>query len=365
MNNIKLNVRGQSFSGWTGVSVEKSLYQMTGTFGLTSTDRFPDDAEKWNIALGDECTVSIDDQIIITGYIEDIPISYDSENHSIQMSGRDKTCDLIDCSFTEKAKEWNKQKIITIIRALCKPFSIDVDVDDSISDLVNAKTTDDTFKINEGETIFDTIVRLCQGSKGVLPVSYGDGKLILTGSGTKNTYDDLELGVNVLSGTIDQSNRDRFQTYIVKAQGKGKDTKALTPTNHPTAQYTDKLIQRHRPIVILLDGLGVVEDCQDRAEWEAVNRAGASRTIRYVVQGWTQSNGDVWPLNSLVQVKDSFLGINGTTWLIAAVNFTANNDAGTTTTLTLTHPETFDLPPVNPTEKMATSYDWIDKLTIQ
>jgi len=360
MSKISLNVNGKKFEGWTGVTVEKSLFQLTGAFGLSATDIFPGNAQKWGLAMGDECTVSIDNQILITGYIEDIPISYDASGHDIQIGGRDKTGDLVDCSFIEKAKEWKNQKIITVIRALCNPFDITVDIDDSVTEKANSKTASHTFKANEGDVVFDLIFKLCK-MKGILPVSYGDGKLVLTGTGIETTYDTLELGKNILSGNINQSNRDRFQTYIVRGQGKQQQGFFKTPTviAQSEGRYLDELINRHRPIVILPEFGGEQKDFQDRAEWECVTRAGNSRSIDYEVQGWTQSNGEVWPLNTLISVKDSFLEIDASL-LIASINFVLNNESGTITRLTLVSPRTFELPPPskNPTKEISTGFDW-------
>lgn len=355
---ISLSVNGKKFKGWTGVSVEKSLYQMTGSFGLTGTNIFPGNAQKWGLSLGDECTVAIDDQIIITGYIEDAPISYDANSHSIQISGRDRTGDLVDCSFAESIQEWKNQKVITVIRALCNPFNISVDVDDSVLARANEKTPKELFKVNQGETVFDTIFRLCK-PKAILPVSYGDGQLVLTATGTQKASDILELGKNVKSGYSNQSDKDRFSTYIVKGQGEKNLFNTAKDASQAKGVYHDLVLMKSRParkIIIWPESSCTAKYCQDLAKWECVNRAGNSRSIDYEVQGWVQSNGDVWPLNALVKVKDSFLEIDKIL-LIAAVNFTMDNESGTITGLTLVYPKTFELPPVNPTEEMTTGFD--------
>jgi prophage tail gpP-like protein len=364
MNNVSLNISGKRFEGWTGASINKSLFSMTGTFGLTATDIFPGNAEKWGLAMGDSCTVAINNQIIISGYIEDIPISYSMDSHNIQISGRDKTADLIDCSFTETSREWNGQSISKVITDLCSPFDITVEVDDSVTTQANTKIANETFKANEGDVVFDLIFKLCK-MKGILPVSYGDGKLFLTGTGVEVANDILELGKNVKSGNIEQSNKERYQTYIVKGQGKKTDLKTLTDTTHPFGQHTDDVILRNRPLVIFPETSCDTKYCQDRAKWEAINRAGNSRRLEYEVQGWTQSNGEIWPLNSLVNVKDDFLQINSTL-LISAINFSINNDTGAITRLTLVHPDTFILPPTTESiKKIKTDFDWKTKLTIQ
>ena len=100
---VILKVGGQAFRGWTSVMIEKSMRQMVGAFGLATTDKFPGEARKWNIGLGDECIVEINEQKVITGHVEDIVIDYDADTHNIQFGGRDKTGDLRDCCFDGKA----------------------------------------------------------------------------------------------------------------------------------------------------------------------------------------------------------------------------------------------------------------------
>ena len=358
-NEITLKVNGKSYGGWTSATVEKSLFNLTGAFGLAATDIYPGQLRKWEIKLGDQCTVQINKQTIITGYIEDIPISYDATSHNIQFGGRDKTGDLVDCSFDGDANEWDRLNIISIIRKICDPFGISVAVDYSVINRFNVPWPEN-FVANEGDTAFDLISKLCK-MNGILPVSYGDGYLTLTRVGTSRgvqnkAHDVLELGRNVKSGSIEQSNKDRFQTYIVKGQGVGNDdkTEALVYTG-PTGRKIDSVINRYRPIVIFTETECDEGRCLERAKWEANLHAGLSRRLEYEVQGWTQSNGKVWPLNALVQVKDNFLGIKNKELLIAALSFNIDSSTGTVTKITVVDPNTLD--PSAPPGLIATDSD--------
>ena len=356
MTDIILKVKGKEYGGWTSATVEKSLYTMTGAFGFSATDIFPGNFRKWGFSMGDECQVIINGQVVITGYIEDIPISYDATSHNIQIGGRDKTGDLVDCSFIKEpaktastsffgatANEWKGQTIETVIKALCKPYQITVNVDASVSAQASYKIANETFKANEGDTVFDMVSKLCK-MKGILPVSYGDGKLTLTGTGTQKANDILELGKNVKEGSFDQSDKDRFRTYVVKGQGKGKDEKALGDTGQPIGEYLDALVKRHRPMVLFTETSCDAGYCKDRAKWESLSKAGNSRKLEYTVQGLTQSNGKIWPLNSLVKVKDDFLGIKSKdALLISAVKYSISNGEGSITRLTVVHPDAFKL----------------------
>lgn len=354
-----LKVSGNAYEGWKGVTIEKSLRQMTGTFGLTTTDIYPGQPKKWNIAMGDECIIEVNDQKLITGYIEDIDIDYDKESHEIQFGGRDKTGDLIDCSYDETEKEWKGLSIAKVIKIWCSPFGISVVVDSSVSSIANT-VWPDNIKADEGDTIFDLITKICT-MKGILPVSYGDGKLTLTQTGIGYKTDDaLITGVNILSGGLRQSDKDRFQTYIVKGQGTGNDSKTdLFSFTSPVARETDNVITRYRPAVIFTETACDTGRCIQRARWEKNYRAGNSRSLIYKVQGWTQSTGKIWPLNSMVQVKDDKLSINETL-LISDLSFKVDKMNGTVTEMRLVHPDSFSTDPS--TVKIETGFDWLSRL---
>lgn len=352
MSEVSLTVRGKQFTGWKVAYVSKSLLQVAGTFGFSATNTFAYKPKSWNLRLGDSCKVKIGDQLMITGSIEDMPISYDKETHTIQVAGRDATGDLVDCSHVDLPNEYLGQTVAEIIVSLCDPFGISVVIDDTAAEAAAANVED--FEYDQG-TVFEEISKLCR-KKAILPVSYGDGKLTLTRVGSSHTKDSLTLGVNIKAGVLDQSDRDRYSYYIVKGQGK----------DAPYSDWEDDVMKDkdiYRPLIILAENEDSIAECRDRAEWESRVRAGQSRKIQYEVQGWTQSNGVVWPLNSLVRVKDVFFGIDDT-MLISDLQFNINNESGTTTKIGLVFPETFELR-VEPVKEIKTKYDWRAALTIQ
>ena len=343
---ISLKVDGVSYEGWEAIRVDRSLAQVSGAFGFKATDIFPGQSEKWYIRMGQECQVYVNDELLITGYVDGVNIDYDAANHTFEVQGRDKTGDLVDCSFdTTDKNEWKDVSVLSIIKELCAPYGVEVTVDPSVASEVKEKVTRSenelTFKINEGESVFEAIHRLIS-TKAILPVTYGDGKLTLTRRGTTYVHDGLESGKNVLAGSYEASDLDRYSVYIVKAQNVGADTFSLETITHASARYTDSYVRRTRPLVMVMDKIASVAECRDRAEWEARIRAGKSRTLRYDVVGWTQSNGDIWPINQLVLVKDSFLDVEGG-YLIEGVFQTFDDTSGRITRLQLVPPETYDL----------------------
>ncbi|MFV1975496.1 MAG: phage baseplate assembly protein [Candidatus Scalindua sp.] len=398
MGEIVLQVDNYEYTGWTEALITKSLTSIAGTFSFTVTDKFPTKPENWDIKMGDPCTVfykekNRDNQVMITGYIEDMHNKYTKEHHEFTIKGRDKTGDLVDCSFIESVNSWKEQTILFVISALCLPFNISVVAHESVEDVVNNKIT---FKVDEGSTVLEMISKICR-SVAILPVSYGDGNLTLTrapivGGQVINpwtisnviTNDAIESGVNVLTGALLQSNKERYSHYWVKAQTSGMppwitelienmDFAAMSSSEgekgrQDSSNYgfeldtpivEDKLIQRYRPVVILSDIPTSDGGCRKRAYWEMRVRAGQSRVLSYSVQDWVQSNGILWPLNALARIKDRQFGIDNQL-LISELTFVVNR-GGTKTMMTLLDPTTFELIE-EPLEKMGMWSDFGEKL---
>ena len=340
MNSIVLRVRGVTYSGWTSVNIKRSLDQMAGSFSFTAADRYLKDPSKWGIQMGDECVVELNGDLLITGYIEEISTTYGKDNHSISFSGRDKLGDLLDCSYVKAdgEKGWKQVRMHWILDDLCSQFGIDVVVDTSA--VVQANEEMD-YAPDGGTPIANIINELC-GVKAVLAVTYGDGKLLLTRAGDVDAHDSLEAGVNILSADMISSNLDRYSLYIVKGQGTGTDTKKLPDFVQPSGQLEDEDIDRYRPLIVLADAEVTNQRCSDLAAWEARVRAGKSRAMEYTVQGFTQSNGDAWPLNALVMVNDPYLGVHGK-MLINSVEFRFDDSSGSTTKLGVIHKGAYSL----------------------
>ena len=346
---ITLKVKGVKYEGWEAVKVERSMAQVSGAFGFKATDIFPGQSEKWYIRMGDECAVEVNDQVLITGYIDGVNIAYDADNHTFEVQGRDKTGDLVDCSPDPDSAGvkggWKGISVLAIIKEICAFFNVEVVVDPLVSsdvrETVERATGEILFKVNEGESAFETITRLLN-SKAVLPVTYGDGKLTLTRVNYEHVHDYIMSGTNVLAGSYEASDLNRYSVYVVKAQSIGNDLSSLDTVAHVLARYADPYIKRTRPIVVMMDKSAVTSEARDRAEWEARIRAGKSRKLRYDVVGWTQSNGDLWPINKCVVVQDTFLDVEGS-YLIEGVAQTYDDRMGRITQLTLVPPDTYDL----------------------
>jgi prophage tail gpP-like protein len=341
-DNITISIDGKKIAGWLELEVSLGLDQLSPTFTMSYTDKFFANTKRdATFTMGKECIIMLGDDRLATGHIEEIDSSYTPTDYTLQVRGRDNLGDLVDCAYWKPGykNQWSGQTVESLISILCEPFQIDVVIDSSVSSLSTKRVSN--FKINEGDTIADSIARLSR-LYTFLPVGYGDGKLTLTKVGSDITSSNLKTGENIITGELIQSDVERFSNYIVKGQSEGASLKDLLSVTQPKAdQAEDTLITRHRPLVILADGQVDSGICQEIAKWEALVRAGKSRQYRYTVRGWQQADGERWKINTLVPVNDNINYVSDTL-LISRINYSLSEQAGKTTTLILMDKRTYE-----------------------
>ncbi|MBK2125730.1 phage baseplate assembly protein, partial [Fangia hongkongensis] len=98
-DNIKLYINGQGYVGFTNINVKKTFLDLCGTYSASVP--ITKVHENYPIKLGDKCRVEVNDSAFLTGYVEKISINQDSSTAMINISGRDKTCDLVDTTIDQ------------------------------------------------------------------------------------------------------------------------------------------------------------------------------------------------------------------------------------------------------------------------
>ena len=351
-----LKIGGVTYGGWTSIRVSRSLAMVAGTFELGLTEKYPGAQQKYQFRLGESCTVLLGGRTVITGYVDTIRPSYSKDAHAITVAGRDKTADLADCSHVGPPAQWKNQTLLQIAQAVCRPFGINAAFEAPVG------LPFDDVRTGEGDKVLPFLVKLAR-QREVLPISYGDGRLVFTRAGASRAGGGaIELGGNALSGEGEFSNVERHSLYVVKGQGSALPSAGLTAEQReeylktyvsPSGRATDAAVSRYRPLVILAEAKGDPGSFEARARWEATVRAGQSRKLVYALQGWGPESGGLWQINALARVKDDFLGANGQ-YLIEGVTYSKSEDAGTTSQVALVHPDAFKARPTQDAAKSIT-----------
>jgi prophage tail gpP-like protein len=373
---VTFYVGNQRFDGWEEIAISRSMEQMTSSFNITVHDKWKENKEPWQLTPNKPINVKIGTENVITGYIDSVDVDISNDDRTMQISGRDKTCDLVDCSAIFGLSEFKNIKIETLAKKFADNFGIKVIVE---TDTGNAF---DKVKIKQGETVFEMLSRLAK-LRGLLLLSSTLGELIITnraggdfgaepsvsGSGVSESKDifgkptrknlkknfdftpptnleksnvSLIQGENILTASATYDYTDRFQTYLVKGQSQGSDIFNKKNVTSVSAKSRDKGVNRTRPLLIVADGSVDQKTAQKRANWEANVRATRAVDVSVVVQGWQKTvGGEIWKPNELVRLESGYIGVESD-MLVVAVTFKKTVNSGTLTTMKLTRPDAFN-----------------------
>ena len=333
---IEIKVNQAIYGGWKSCRLPFGIEQIANSFELNFTDRWSGQDNPYPITVGSECQVLIDNETVITGYVDDNTPSFDANSHEINLTGRDKTGDLVDCSAIHRSGQWNGATLDKIARDICKPYGIKVIVEVPIG------TAFATFSIEEGESAFEAIDRACR-MKAVLPVSDGRGNLILTRAKSGAPVANLVEGENILAAQGNYSMRERFSEYIIKGQDRANDDfDAPEAHTQVMARATDSFVKRHRPLIILTEDKGPHATYKERAEWERNVRRGRSARATITVRGWRNPTGALWRANNIVYVYSPYLGADANL-LVAGGTYVMDGQQGEKTELTVVGRDALDL----------------------
>ena len=330
----ELKIDGVFYGGWKTVRVSRSIEQMAGSFSLDVSERWPGQPTRTPIHPGQKCQLLLDGAPVITGWVDGVSTDYDDERHVLRVSGRDATCDLVDCSAIYKTGQWHNVKLDRLARDLCAPFGVDVVVDADVGAAFGS------YDIQEGERVFECLERAAR-LRALLLTSDPLGRLIITRAGAAVCDTALIEGRNIKAERADFIWSERFSEYIVKGYERLGDD-GETEDAAPAATVKDEIIPRHRPLIVLAETHGENASFAHRAEWEKSIRRGRSCRGSITVQGWA-AQGALWQPNMRVKVTSPLLWLNDAEMLIVGCTYSLDEITGTLTELAIARPDAFEL----------------------
>ncbi len=358
-NTVTLRADGRLFTGWTSVSVTRSIESVAGYFELGVN--VPPGTDLSGLAPGKAFTLEIDGQIVCTGYIDSRRRQMTADSMKIIIAGRDKTADLIDCAAVYSGGQWKNRTLEQIARDLCAPYGVTVRWE--LSDKESSAAFPG-FTLDHSETVYEALVRASR-ARGVLMTSNAAGELVFSLAASTAT-DELVLGENLLTLDFEEDFRDRFSEYTVKgyarangAEGDDIDAKSIV-SRKGTA--TDSDVTRYRPMIIIADSKITAKDAQARALREQRRRLAKSITFEAEIDGWTRKDGQLWMPNLLVTIDASKYAIKTTELLVSKVTLILNDQDGLKTRVSLAPREGFLVPVESDRKNKGDSNGGIDAL---
>lgn len=344
---VRLLINGSEYGGWLKVRISAGIERQARDFEIGVTDRWPGQTTNipQRVRYGDSCELFIGAQKVLTGYVDATPITYDSGAVTVNVRGRSKTADLIDCSAITSPGQFRRQKIEAIAAALAKPYSVTVVAETDTGDVIQ------DHQIQQGETVFESIDRMLR-LRNLLSSDDEYGRLILIKVGALKANDSLELGKNVLSSSAGLDGKNRYSKYICKGQKSGTDADWGKSSTANKAEALDDGVPRMRVLQLQQSGQADEGTCQQRVEYEMQSRVAKSIATEYRVAGWLQSNGELWQPNMQVRVIDPLIGFDRV-MVISEVEY-ALDEGGSVTTLRVAPAVAFRPPPKGKGKKKGT-----------
>jgi prophage tail gpP-like protein len=359
-----LTVGGKIYQAWEEIEITRQIDHMCSTFRIKVAERFAGGGDVWQITPFSPCTIKIGSDLVLTGYVDAYRPEYDRGSHTVEIIGRSRTEDIVDCTPDIQGGQFAGYTLDAIARAIAAPFNIPVIVQAPMGDPFPDGT------IQRHETGFAFLERLAR-LRSVLLSDDAQGRLVLTAAGAGKATDPLVEGQNVERATAELNGARRFSIYKVKTQqGVTTPLPGLVaipnPTSvplPPTGSYASRVaaaasfaasndppqtpvitvtagaavdpgVPRFRPHVLIAEsGLNATQ-AQARAVWQAKYNAARAVEVSIEAKGWRQSDGTLWQCNTLATVNSPMLQINAQL-LIAGVSYILQRGRGRMTRLRL------------------------------
>lgn len=349
---------GFSFFGWESVEITRNLNAAAGAFRLTVSDRLP-----WPILPSDSLELKLGGTLVMTGTVDSIEATSGPSDHQVTVSGRDKTAVLVDASALNDPGEWFSIGLVKLCEELATPLGITIRNELGAIDSA-ALELFDTFKVQPGESAWNAIERACR-LRAVLTHANPAGELELVLGGASGAADvDLHEGGhansfsqgtrepgNLISTQLRYTHAERFAVYVVRGQRSGGDDGWGEDIALVEGKALDPELPAERQLLVLAEGQVTFDSAQDRAQWEATQRAARSSTVTCTVAGWRQdptpssSSSVLWTTNLRVGVRVESLQLDAEL-LVEQVKFSRSISAGTRSVLRLVRVDAFQAKPV-------------------
>lgn len=376
---IALKIDGKVIDRWVRVELVHDMAELSASFELTVHDderavgtwpwtTVPGDAEPMN--WGRKAELLIDGKPWLIGWIDDVGPDASEQQSYVTISGRDLTCDLVDCPPDPRGKhEYKNIMLDEFARKICKPFGLKVKCD------VDIKPAFDKCTVEAGETALSCLAKYAK-QRAVIITTDRVGTVLITRSGKEKAVDDIMFPGNVTRVRACWSARERFSDYFVKGQsekngGRRPAQAALSvddePLDEPAEQPApatdspldkpggagahvmgharDPEVTRWRPHISMSRTKAKDVDAQKQAEWEMRTRRAKGDKMDYAYRGIAGGpEQKPWKMNTVAFVEDDYAGVSSEQ-LIAGVAITYD-ERGEMTRLRVTGRETYDLMPV-------------------
>jgi prophage tail gpP-like protein len=336
-DDLTLKVGGQKLSGWTSVRVTAGIESCPRDFDISMTEHYPGEFNAVSLKPGDACEVYIGPDRVVTGYVDRFMPAISAGQHVIQVTGRGKCQDLVDCSAEWKNNQILSAPVLSIAQKLATPYGI------AVEGLGDTGGPIPQINLIWGETPYQVIERIAR-YQALLVYESSGGNLILSRVGAAKHATGFAQGKNIENATALYSMDQRYSAYVVRTLSMGNAD--IDGVGDIIETVPDKAVTRHRVLFIIAE-TGDTPDlsiAKQRGFWEAARRAGQSFNIQLTVDSWRDGAGALWSPNNIAHIEAPQLKLPSAEWVIG--NVSLRRDAqGTHADVMLKPPNAFQPEP--------------------
>ena len=346
---MMLEVNGVQYTDFVSGNCEIRLDSLSNTFNFETVMT---DGQPLPFKGGEACKVIVDGETVLTGFIEVVEVEGDAESHTVSISGRDKTGDLLDSTIGVRDKQTGEGSLDDVrgeglsLKALIQIVIAHLGINISVIDEVGPPLfngAEDIAAPEPGDNAFSFISKYAE-KRQVLLTSNADGNLVIAAN--SGTADDgvvqLILGAednNTESYSYSFDTTGRYNSYKISsglnltALNNAGETDLASAVEQSGGVFDTEIRTGRRLTLESRTPLSDAE-CLKRAFWEADVRkarglAYFAKVPLFRVGGDT---GDLWGINKIYQIVNDQIG-KIEPMLCNSITFTLDLDGGRSTQL--------------------------------
>lgn len=327
---VTARVNGRAFTDWQSVSIDVSIETAARSFQLEATGL---EVENIPIKQDDKIEILIDNELVLTGFVEATGGSDSATDRSFEIAGRSLTADIIDCSNIAKRthKGISHSQLAT---RLCAPYGVKVVLDSNDPLLFEPIKR---FTVEPDEEVFAALERAAK-LRAILMFDDPQGRLVLQ-VGAKGRFPLqvealIKHGDNKISARSQIDGSKMFSEYRIKGQRIGTDNDNGNAVAIVGSSAPGDGPRRLRVKTLISKSSLTPKQAKSRANWEAAQAFGRASTLTETVKGWRDQGGCLWTPGTIIEVDDPVRQWIGQ-FLVVAARYSKSTDGGTTTDVTV------------------------------
>jgi len=329
MPKITLTSDGQVWTGFQSLSIRKSMDQANHTFSMTTTDRFNEGIERWNVRGGSEVQIHIDGDLAFDGFVQKYNPKIGAESHTVTIEGASRAIDIVESSHVGTVF-WKNIQPEAIIAQVLEPFGIEFRIEEAMRRIGSVG-----FRVGVGESPF-SIVRKLAEKNALTAYTDSNNVLILSRTPSRSQFSSILRG-DYVDIDVQHDLSQSYSEVIVKAQQNS------TNRNFSEQQRIDRRFQnpaqtRRRLFVLVANGTD--DDQQDFVQYACRRFSGNVLSANVTVKDARTRDGSLWAINETVFVDEPIVDVKQEL-LVSEVEFGLSEGQGFQTNLKLRLSETY------------------------